>query len=238
MAFDRDGEAVIDAHQGGQDLIKAQRKVSKGGKLVPAKSSRRGRHTTIAPGTVESTSAPRMTALTLEVLTTVANLNGQQHNPSNREIAQAAKVKDEGQISKLLARLENHGLLRNIRSGHRTSGNAWQLTARGERLLIHEPPTQIYFAVIDSDHHEQGAALRHEANTIDEVSSTAPGSPACTRRPVRISRGRCALCQARGTAGSGVSWLVLVAPSLASAAVPAHPFQGNFRFGCAAGIRR
>ena len=29
-----DGEAVIESHQGGRDLVKAQRKISKGGKLV------------------------------------------------------------------------------------------------------------------------------------------------------------------------------------------------------------
>ena len=77
----------------------------------------------------------RMTALTHEVLGTVASLSGQGANPSNREIAQVAGVKDEGQISKLLRRLQDHGLLQN--TGPVTAGapKAWQLTSRGEEIL-------------------------------------------------------------------------------------------------------
>jgi AcrR family transcriptional regulator/DNA-binding PadR family transcriptional regulator len=132
-----DGEAVIDAHRGGRggrELIRAQRKVSKAGKLVAPNSGRRGR-TKIAAAGVETASAGlRMTALTREVLTAVANLSAGAGNPTNRELAQVAGVKDEGQISKLLARLERHGLLENT-GGHPAAGNAWQLTPRGAELL-------------------------------------------------------------------------------------------------------
>jgi AcrR family transcriptional regulator/DNA-binding MarR family transcriptional regulator len=137
-----DGEAVIDAHRGGRTLIKSQqRKVSKGGKLVPAKSGgRRGKSRTVVGGGVEGSGALlRMTALTHEVLTAVANRSGQGSNPSNREIARAAKVKDEGQISKLLTRLQSHGLLQNT-GGHAVGGNAWQLTPRGNELLSASRP--------------------------------------------------------------------------------------------------
>ncbi len=125
-----DGEAVIDAHR---SLKRAQRKTARGGKLVPARSGRRGQHISQARATV------RMTALTREVLTVVAELGGLTHNPSNRELAQAAGVKDEGQISKLLARLERHGLLENT-SAHAGLGNAWQLTLRGEETLSASHP--------------------------------------------------------------------------------------------------
>jgi len=129
-----DGEAVIDAHQGGRDLVKAQRRVSRGGKLVAAGSGRRGK-TRIADAGVEVASTGfRMTALTHEVLASVAKLSAVESNPSNREVANLAGVKDEGQISKLLARLERHGLLQNT-GGHPAAGNAWQLTLRGEELL-------------------------------------------------------------------------------------------------------
>jgi AcrR family transcriptional regulator/DNA-binding MarR family transcriptional regulator len=127
-----DGEAVIDAHK---PLKQAQRKTSKGGKLAAARlaSGRRGKSRIAAAGT-QVNAAFRLTALTHEVLATVANLSAGESNPSNRGIAEAAGVKDEGQISKLLARLQDHGLLRNT-SSLKASSNAWQLTTRGEELL-------------------------------------------------------------------------------------------------------
>jgi hypothetical protein len=130
-----DGEAVIYAHRGGRALVKAQRRISKGGKLVAPKSGRRGKHQQIAAaGTEPATTSVRMTALTHEVLTTVANLSAGESNPSNREIATAVKVKDEGQISKLLTRLQTHGLLENA-GGPPKGANAWRLTSSGEELL-------------------------------------------------------------------------------------------------------
>jgi hypothetical protein len=84
-----------------------------------------------------------LTALTREVLGTVAILGGQGFSPSNREIALVAGVKDEGQISKLLARLQGHGLLEN--TGPVTAGapKAWRLTLGGEELLhASRPPTE------------------------------------------------------------------------------------------------
>jgi AcrR family transcriptional regulator len=54
---------------------------------------------------------------------------------SNREIADVAGIKDQGQTSKLLARLEGLGLLRNAGPGQAEGGpNAWELTARGTAL--------------------------------------------------------------------------------------------------------
>ena len=134
-----DGEAVIDAHR---PLKRAQRTAGRGGKLA-TKSNRKGaKFTEASPGTVERTpreieSRPRplrMTVRTHEVLTAVATLSTGDGNPSNREIAQASGVKDEGQISKLLRRLQDHGLLENT-GGHPAAGNAWRLTSRGEEVL-------------------------------------------------------------------------------------------------------
>ena len=133
-----DGEAVIDAHR---PLKQAQRTAGKGGKLVAPRSAsgRRGKTTIAAAGSEAANTGFRMTTLTHEVLAAVATLSEQGSNPSNREIAKVAGVKDEGQISKLLARLQGHGLLENT-GGHPAAGNAWQLTPRGAELLSASRP--------------------------------------------------------------------------------------------------
>jgi AcrR family transcriptional regulator len=90
----------------------------------------------------------RLTVRTQMVLAAVAELSGQRSDPSNRQVADAAGVSDQGQISKLLARLEGLGLLQN--TGKETQGlpNAWRLTARGEEIARvsrreHHPPTGV-----------------------------------------------------------------------------------------------
>jgi AcrR family transcriptional regulator len=70
----------------------------------------------------------RLTYRTLRVLGAVAESPG----ASNREVAERAGVADAGQISKLLARLERLGLIRNDGRGHsHGESNAWRLTALG-----------------------------------------------------------------------------------------------------------
>jgi AcrR family transcriptional regulator/DNA-binding MarR family transcriptional regulator len=136
-----DGEAVIDAHK---PLKQAQRKAGRGGKLATTRSNagRRGKTQPATTGTPAAASgAFRMTALTHEVLSTVASLNQRGSNPSNRQLATTVNVKDEGQISKLLARLQAHELLENT-GGHRAAGNAWRLTRRGEEVLSASRPPQ------------------------------------------------------------------------------------------------
>jgi hypothetical protein len=55
---------------------------------------------------------------------------------SNREVARAAGLVDEGQASKLLRRLAERGLVENVGLGQGGGrSNAWVLTARGERAL-------------------------------------------------------------------------------------------------------
>jgi AcrR family transcriptional regulator len=72
----------------------------------------------------------RLTYRTVRVLAAVAAHPG----ASNRLIADAAGVADQGQISKLLARLEHAGLVGNaaVGSGARGGPNVWALTAKGE----------------------------------------------------------------------------------------------------------
>jgi AcrR family transcriptional regulator/DNA-binding MarR family transcriptional regulator len=73
----------------------------------------------------------RLTYRTLRVLAAIAVAPG----ISNRDVAQAAGVRDEGQISRLLARLERLGLVRNTDVG-RSKGraNAWSVTRRGAEV--------------------------------------------------------------------------------------------------------
>ncbi len=70
----------------------------------------------------------RLTYRTLRVLASIAATPG----ASNRQVAEEAGVADQGQISKLLARLENLGLIHNAGVGHlKGEPNAWRLTSRG-----------------------------------------------------------------------------------------------------------
>jgi AcrR family transcriptional regulator/DNA-binding MarR family transcriptional regulator len=77
----------------------------------------------------------RLTVRTHRVLCAVAELAARGSDPNNREVSDAAGVSDQGQISKLLARLEGHGLLEN--TGGQTQGipRAWQLTPRGREIV-------------------------------------------------------------------------------------------------------
>src|SRR5665213_327207 len=73
----------------------------------------------------------RPTYRTQMVLAAVAEHPG----ASNREVSDGAQVSDQGQISKLLSRLEGLGLLQN--TGGQTHGApyAWHLTPRGEEVV-------------------------------------------------------------------------------------------------------
>jgi AcrR family transcriptional regulator len=70
----------------------------------------------------------RLTYRTVRVLLSIAAAPGS----SNREIGQAAGIADQGQISKLLRRLEGLGLVRNAGLAPRKGApNAWTLTEKG-----------------------------------------------------------------------------------------------------------
>ncbi|HWY17209.1 MAG TPA: TetR family transcriptional regulator [Solirubrobacteraceae bacterium] len=73
----------------------------------------------------------RLTYRTARVLEDVAEHPG----VSNRMVAELSGIVDQGQVSKLLARLERLGLLQNMGEGHvRGERNAWRLTGRGVQV--------------------------------------------------------------------------------------------------------
>lgn len=74
----------------------------------------------------------RLTYRTLRVLSEIAARPGS----SNRQVAAAAEIVDQGQASKLLTRLEDLELAVNVGEGHvRGARNAWVLTPRGELVV-------------------------------------------------------------------------------------------------------
>lgn len=73
----------------------------------------------------------RLTYRTTRVLACIAA----QPGISNRAVAERAGVADQGQISKLLARLERLGLTKNLGAGHaKGEANAWTLTPLGHQV--------------------------------------------------------------------------------------------------------
>ena len=73
----------------------------------------------------------RLTYRTARVLETIAECP----SVSNRLVGECAGISDQGQISKLLARLERLGLVQNVGEGHRAGeANAWRLTSAGVRI--------------------------------------------------------------------------------------------------------
>lgn len=72
----------------------------------------------------------RITYRTVRVLLAVDELPG----ASNRTIGKHSGVEDQGQISKLLRRLEGLGLIANDGPAEPGSRNAWRLTERGEEV--------------------------------------------------------------------------------------------------------
>ncbi len=53
---------------------------------------------------------------------------------SNRGVGNAAGIPDQGQLSKLLARLQGLGLVENTAPNRRGAANAWSLTTAGEQV--------------------------------------------------------------------------------------------------------
>jgi AcrR family transcriptional regulator len=77
----------------------------------------------------------RLTYRTVRVLLALAELGGEGSNPSSRQVADAAGVSDQGQISKLLWRLEHLGLIDTaVRHHGRGEPNAWRLTSKGQEV--------------------------------------------------------------------------------------------------------
>jgi DNA-binding MarR family transcriptional regulator len=74
----------------------------------------------------------RLTYRTVRVLVAISDHPG----ASNRLVADVAEIKDQGQISKLLTRLQRAGLIANAGTGTgQGSPNAWTLTPSGRRVI-------------------------------------------------------------------------------------------------------
>lgn len=103
----------------------------------PARNDRRGVRARPMPATHEQINM-RLTYRTLKVLTAV----GEHPRSSNRFISDAAGIVDQGQASKLLARLKRSGLIENVNAKAAKKGapNAWRLTVAGEQLHSGLPP--------------------------------------------------------------------------------------------------
>jgi AcrR family transcriptional regulator len=72
----------------------------------------------------------RLTYRTGRVLSAIAQYPG----ASNREVAERSGIVDQGQVSKLLARLQNAGVVENLAVTARGAPNSWRLTELGERV--------------------------------------------------------------------------------------------------------
>jgi DNA-binding MarR family transcriptional regulator len=73
----------------------------------------------------------RITYRTMRVLSVIAATPGS----SNRQVATAADITDQGQVSKLLQRLERLGLIVNMWAGQeRGMANQWRLTPVGKEI--------------------------------------------------------------------------------------------------------
>ena len=82
------------------------------------------------PHSVPAAPPVRITYRTLCVLGAIAERPG----GSNREIASAAGIGDQGQISRVLGRLQSSGLIVNESEGSVGTPNAWLLTPEGEAI--------------------------------------------------------------------------------------------------------
>jgi hypothetical protein len=121
------GEAVMDAHRGARG--------GRGGWASPQRE--RGG---IPAGKLSGGTSFRMSVRAYLVLVAIEGSCAEGSDPSNVEVSRAAGIRDQGQISRMLRRLQANGLLQN--SGGATAGaaNAWRLTLRGEALLHSSHP--------------------------------------------------------------------------------------------------
>ena len=80
----------------------------------------------------------RLTYRTIRVLLAIGELSepgARPPHPSNRQVADVAGIRDQGQVSKLLARLTQLGLIENAAEPQvKGEPNAWRLTHRGSEV--------------------------------------------------------------------------------------------------------
>jgi AcrR family transcriptional regulator/DNA-binding MarR family transcriptional regulator len=77
----------------------------------------------------------RLTVRTHAVLAALAEAGGRGFSPSNREVSELVHVSDQGQISRLMARLAEQGLAENTAGRVQGAAKAWRLTPQGEEVV-------------------------------------------------------------------------------------------------------
>jgi AcrR family transcriptional regulator len=98
---------------------------------VPAPGGNQGAKHLALDGAPSPVAGLRLTHRTVLVLQAIA----EQPGSSNIQVAQRAGIADPGQVSKLLARLQSHGLIHNTGRGQtRGAANQWRLTPQGQQL--------------------------------------------------------------------------------------------------------
>jgi AcrR family transcriptional regulator/DNA-binding MarR family transcriptional regulator len=94
--------------------------------------SRQSSGSCAGPGRTSGSRADlRLTVRTYAVLQAVAAHPG----VSNREVSDLVRVADQGQISRLMARLEERGLLENAGGQVQGVAKAWRLTSQGQEVV-------------------------------------------------------------------------------------------------------
>jgi len=81
----------------------------------------------------------RLTVRTQSALVAVAQLNAGGADPNNREVSERMGVADQGQVSRLMMRLAEQGLVENTRGHTKGLEKAWRLTAHGEAMSSFDP---------------------------------------------------------------------------------------------------
>ncbi len=98
---------------------------------VPAPGSKKGGKYLALDTAPAAGTRPRMTYRTALVLEAIAQTPG----ISNLGVARHAQINDQGQVSKLLARLQRNGLVQNTGRGQgQGAPNEWRLTPAGQKL--------------------------------------------------------------------------------------------------------
>jgi DNA-binding MarR family transcriptional regulator len=138
---------------------------------------------------VEATSTPVQRDFTLDELrdpggrlnhraTSVLTVIGSQPGLNSRELASRDGVKDEGQMSRLLSRLERLGLIENTREAQRRGDvKAWQLTVTPEELeaaISRAPPVPPHSVALDLMR-ASGGRLKDRAVSVLRVLGAEPG---------------------------------------------------------------
>jgi AcrR family transcriptional regulator len=103
----------------------------------------------------------RPTLRTFTVLSAIAERPGL----NNREVSDAAGIVDQGQISRLLWRLEDQGLVANTGGNAQGTPKAWSLTPLGEQALHASRPHSAHADSIDSTGGEGSTLGRTDAGT-------------------------------------------------------------------------